>query len=212
MTRIYDALFRAFGPQHWWPGDTPFEVCTGAILTQNTNWTNVERAIENMKKAGLLEPRPLRSVRRDRLKRLIRPAGYFNQKAERLQVFARWFGEYLDDSFCNAKGIPTGKLRGQLLALNGIGPETADSMLLYAFDRAVFVVDAYTRRITERHGLIHEGATYDELQRLFESNLPKRRKLFNEYHALIVMAGKTYCGPTPRCDGCPLDVKSRLGR
>jgi endonuclease-3 related protein len=142
----------------------------------------------------------------DRLKRLIRPAGYFNQKAKRLRVFARWFGEYLDDSFENAKGIPTGTLRGELLALNGVGPETADSMLLYAFDRAVFVVDAYTRRIVERHGLIDEGSTYDEIQKLFESNLPKRRKLFNEFHALIVRAGKTHCGPTPRCDGCPLDL------
>jgi endonuclease-3 related protein len=207
LKHIYDALFGAFGPQHWWPGDTPFEVCIGAILTQNTNWGNVERAIANLKKAGILEPAPLRSVRKDRLKRLIRPAGYFNQKAERVKTFARWFGEYLGDSFAGARGIPTATLRGTLLALNGIGPETADSMLLYAFDRTVFVVDAYTRRIMERHGLMHEGATYDEIKSLFESNLPRRRKLYNEYHALIVMAGKHHCGPTPRCEECPLHGK-----
>ena len=203
---MYDALYRAFGPQHWWPGDTPFEVCIGAILTQNTNWGNVERAVSNLKKAHVLEPRPLRVVRMDRLKRLIRPAGYFNQKAERLKTFARWLGEFLGDSFAHAKGIPTATLRRELLAMNGVGPETADSMLLYALDRTVFVVDAYTRRIVERHGLIHEGASYDEIKELFESNLPKKRKLYNEYHALIVMAGKHYCGPTPRCDRCPLHV------
>ncbi len=207
LKRAYDALFRAFGPQHWWPGDTPFEVCIGAILTQNTNWTNVERAIVNLKGAGMLDAAPLRKARGDRLRRLIRPAGYFNQKAKRVKIFARWFGDYLGDSFENAKGIATPKLRGELLALNGVGPETADSMLLYAFGRAVFVVDAYTRRIVERHGFIEEGATYDEIQQLFTSNLPTRRKLFNEYHALIVMAGKHYCGPTPRCDGCPLRGK-----
>ena len=207
LKRMYNTLLGAFGLQHWWPGDSPFEVCIGAILTQNTNWGNVERAIVNLKKAGMLDAGPLRAARMDRLRRLIRPAGYFNQKARRLKVFARWFGEYLHDSFGNAKGIPTATLRGELLALNGIGPETADSMLLYAFGRTTFVVDAYTRRIVERHGLIHEGATYDEIQQLFTSNLPKRRKLFNEYHALIVMAGKTFCGPTPRCDGCPLRGK-----
>lgn len=204
LERIYRALLDAFGPQGWWPAETPFEVCIGAILTQNTNWRNVETAVGNLKKAGLLDPAALRSVRRDKLARAIRSAGYYNQKTERLKFFSRWFGTRLKDSFKNARGVPSARLRNELLDISGIGPETADSMLLYGFGRTVFVVDAYTRRIVERHRLVPIGASYDEIKSFFESNLKKSLKIFNEFHALIVRLGKTYCKTVPRCDECPL--------
>lgn len=202
--KLYDVLLAHFGPQHWWPAKTPFEVCVGAILTQNTAWVNVEKAIAVLKKKKLLSPRALRGVSSDRLARAIRSSGYYNQKAKRLKLFARWFGDSMGDSFGSAKGIPTSKLRDRLLAISGIGPETADSMLLYAFGRASFVVDAYTCRVVERHGMIHEGASYSEVKELFESNLRKSVRLYNEYHALLVQLGKHFCRPTPQCTDCPV--------
>lgn len=201
---IYSKLLSAFGPQHWWPAETPFEVCVGAILTQNTSWRNVEKAIENLRAADLLSPAALRSVRKEKLARAIHSSCYYNQKTERLKIFARWFGHRMRDSFAAAKGTRTCTLRGELLSLSGVGPETADSMLLYAFGRPAFVVDTYTQRVAQRHGLIEAGASYDELKSLFESDLKKSVKLYNEYHALIVKVGNTFCRRVPLCAECPL--------
>jgi len=226
LKEIYDLLFERFGPQDWWPGDTPFEVIVGAILTQNTNWTNVEKAITNLKNAKLLSPDKLHRLDIKKLAALIRPAGYFNIKAKRLENFLDWFFENYSGELKNLEGVPTDELRQQLLSVKGIGPETADSILLYALNRLVFVVDAYTARICSRHHLIDEGADYHQIQELFESNLAsdpasawrscsfgKYRgayaetsiQLFNEYHALIVHLGKYFCKPTPKCEECPLN-------
>jgi len=202
---IYNLLLKRFGPQHWWPGDTPFEVIIGAILTQNTNWTNVVKAIANLKKAKLLIPERLHAIDTARLAELIRPAGYFNIKAARLKNFLNWFFENYSGNLKNLDVVPTDRLREELLSIKGIGPETADSILLYALDRPVFVVDAYTARIAARHHLIDSGAGYDEIKELFESRLASDVKLFNEYHALLVRLGKEFCRPTPRCETCPLN-------
>lgn len=202
---MYKILYKAFGPQHWWPGDGAFEVAVGAILTQNTNWTNVEKAISNLKKHGLLNPISLYEIPIHKLASLIKPAGYFNIKAKRLK-------EFIDFLITNYKGSmkmmgkeDTYPLRERLLSINGIGPETADSILLYALEKPVFVIDAYTKRILERHHLSDGKATYAELQRLFHENLLHDVKLFNEYHALFVKAGKDFCKPVPMCEGCPLN-------
>lgn len=205
LLNIYNKLHNRFGPRHWWPADTPFEVIVGAILTQNTAWSNVEKAIRNLKKEKLLTPASFVSVRKNTLSRLIRPAGYFNVKARRLKnfvnVLAGEFGGDLEKLF----KLPTGELRKKLLTINGIGPETADSILLYAANRPVFVVDAYTKRIFSRHKVIGKDSDYDSVRRLFMENLPKKTKLFNEYHALIVQLGKEYCRTKPVCDSCPLE-------
>jgi endonuclease-3 related protein len=183
----------------------------GAILTQNTNWGNVERAISNLKAAGLLDPRRLAELPQPRLAELIRPSGCFRVKAKRLREFVLWLRRQADgrqtasDSFAALRGRPTESLRRELLGIHGIGPETADSILLYALRRRKFVVDAYTRRFLARHGLIAPAATYAEIQSLFERNLPPSQRLYNEYHALIVRLGKEFCRTKPRCDRCPLE-------
>ncbi|MFH1370892.1 MAG: endonuclease III domain-containing protein [Planctomycetota bacterium] len=213
LKEIYELLFERFGPQDWWPGDTPFEVIIGAILTQNTNWTNVEKAIANLKYAKVLSPEKLHKLDIKKLAELIRPAGYFNIKAKRLKNFLNWLFENYSGKLKNLEKIHTDRLRLELLSVKGVGPETADSILLYAFDRPVFVVDAYTARICSRHNLIDKDADYHQIQELFESNLPASRKgrltadvqFFNEYHALFVHLGKDFCKPTPRCDACPLN-------
>jgi endonuclease-3 related protein len=205
LNDIYKLLFERFGPQDWWPGDTPFEVIIGAILTQNTNWTNVEKAITNLKKAKSLTPDKLHTIDISKLAELIRPAGYFNIKALRLKNFLNWLFNDYDGKLKNLDDVPTDRLREELLSIKGVGPETADSILLYALDRPVFVVDAYTARITARHHLIDAGAGYDEIKELFESHLIEDVKTFNEYHALLVRLGKEFCKPTPRCDSCPLN-------
>lgn len=205
LNDIYDLLFERFGPQKWWPGDTPFEVMVGAILTQNTNWANVERAIANLKKAKALAPDKLHKLDIRKLAELIRPAGYFNIKAGRLKSFIDWLFENYAGKLQNLKKVPTDRLRRELLSIKGVGPETADSILLYALSRVVFVVDAYTARIASRHRLIDEDADYHRIQATFESNLPCDVQLFNEYHALLVRLGKEFCRPTPRCHGCPLN-------
>lgn len=203
---LYDILFSAYGPQHWWPGDGPFEVMVGAILTQNTNWTNVERAINNLKGEGVLDPHSLYRISEKHLAGLIRPAGYFNIKARRLKSFIRLFVERYDGDHEKMKGCDAETLRAELLGVNGIGPETADSILLYALDKPVFVIDAYTKRVLHRHGFIDEKADYLECQELFHESLPRDVKLFNEYHALFVQVGKEHCRPKPRCEGCPLNT------
>ena len=201
---IYNKLYKAFGPRKWWPGDTPFEVVVGAILTQNTAWTNVEKAITNLKKEGLLDPSALCAVSKPKLAKLIRPAGYYNIKAKRLKnftdVLSREFANDPDKLF----NLPLKRLRARLLDINGIGPETADSITLYAAGKPIFVIDAYTKRVFSRHKIIKEDATYSQMQELFMENLPRKRRLFNEYHALIVELGKLYCRKRPKCGECPL--------
>ncbi len=205
LTEIYQLLFDRFGPQHWWPGQTQFEIVTGAILTQNTNWANVEKAIANLKAADLLTPEKLHHLDVSQLAELIRPAGYYNIKAKRLKNFINWLFENYDGMLTNLECLDTDQLRVELLAVRGVGRETADSILLYAFDRAIFVVDAYTARIAFRHQLIEPDADYERLRELFQSNLPQDIQLFNEYHALLVKLGKEFCKPKARCPGCPLE-------
>jgi len=201
---VYNQLLKAFGPQHWWPGDSPLEVSIGAILTQNTNWTNVEKTIANLKRDGVLTLDGLLNISDHELERLIRPAGFYRQKAKRLKAFLAFFQKNYMGNFSNTAPVPTQILRDQLLTINGIGHETADSIVLYALERPVFVVDAYTRRFLLRHNLINEKASYDHVQNLFHQNLPFDSDLFNEYHALIVKLGKTYCKTRPICQNCPL--------
>jgi endonuclease-3 related protein len=206
LMSIYERLLAAFGPQNWWPGDSPFEVCAGAILTQNTSWGNVKRAISNLKNKGLLSPRAIYELSRESLARIIRPAGYYNVKAGRLQNFVAFLlGEFegdLDNMF--STGLET--LRPMLLDIKGIGPETADSILLYAGELPSFVVDIYTVRALMRHDFIDENADYEGVRSLFMDHLPADVELYNEYHALWVILGKSFCKKTkPRCEGCPLD-------
>lgn len=203
IQQIYELLFERFGPQHWWPGETKDEIITGAILTQNTNWQNVEKAILNLKKASVMSLDKLYSLPQEQLAQLIRPAGYYNIKAKRLKAFLKWLFEEHNGSLTEIESIHTENLREELLQINGIGPETADSILLYAFDRPVFVVDAYTYRIAARHQLIEPECDYEQLRSLFEDNLED--KLFNEYHALLVRTGKEFCRPQAGCAGCPLE-------
>jgi len=205
LQTYYDTLYAAYGPQHWWPGRSRFEVIVGAILTQNTAWTNVEPAIANLRRENLLTPAAIEAVSFVRLARLIRSSGYFRQKAKKLKAFARFLRREYAGSLTQMFKAPSTELRDKLLDVHGIGPETADSILLYAGGHPVFVVDAYTRRILERHRLAAENQTYDDIRALFESNLPKDAALYNEFHALIVQTGKNYCRPrNPRCVECPL--------
>ncbi len=204
LTEIYQLLHERFGPQRWWPGETQFEIIVGAILTQNTSWANVEKAIANLKSADRLTPEALHSLDHAQLAELIRPAGYFNIKAKRLMSFLSWLFENYNGRLQDLEGVNTHHLRAELLSVKGIGPETADSILLYAFGRPIFVVDAYTARVAVRHHLIEPGAGYEQLQDLFQSNLPQDVRLFNEYHALLVRLGKEFCKPRPKCPACPL--------
>ena len=205
LRTYYDALFEAHGEQHWWPGETPFEVVLGAILVQNTSWVNAERAIANLRRAGLLSPAALEKMPCATLARLIRPSGYFRQKARKLHEFLGFLRREYQGSLGRMFQTPTPRLREQLLSVHGIGPETADSILLYAGHHPIFVVDAYTRRILKRHGLTHGKESYEELRGLFERSLPKDVSLFNEYHALIVHTGKEYCrSREARCANCAL--------
>lgn len=206
LTDIYRRLYEHFGPQSWWPGETPFEVMIGAVLTQNTSWTNVEKAIDNLKRAGVLSLARLSELPVDLLAEYIRPAGYFNIKAVRLQNLLTKIGERYSGSLDAMLEEETEELRRVLLSVKGIGPETADSILLYAAERPVFVVDAYTYRILLRHELIPEDFGYDDLQQLFMDNLESDVRLFNEYHALLVCAGKEFCKKSaPKCSVCPLE-------
>lgn len=204
LIKIYRLLYKAFGPQHWWPGDTPFEVAVGAILTQNTNWGNVEKAINNLKSHKTFNAKALHKMQKKQLADLIKPAGYFNVKAKRLKEFLNFLMNHYEGSMKKMRAEDKRTLRKKLLSVNGIGPETADSILLYALEKPVFVIDAYTKRIMQRHKLAPEKATYHELQELFHENLPQKTKLYNEYHALFVKLGKDYCKTKPKCERCPL--------
>lgn len=205
LLKVYKRLLEAFGPQHWWPGETPFEVMIGAVLTQNTSWQNVEKAIANLREAELLEPHTLAAIPLAELEELIRPAGYFRVKAKRLRSLLEWLIERFDGSLTRMFRTDLGTLREELLAIHGIGPETADSILLYAGNLPSFVVDAYTFRILGRHGWIEEDADYHALKDHLESSLPRDVALYNEYHALLVRLGKDYCRKSnPKCEVCPL--------
>ncbi len=205
VTGIYHTLQSHFGPQDWWPGDTPFEIAVGAILTQNTNWLNVEKAIANLKKENVLDAKALHRMHHGELASFIKPAGYFNGKTKRLKNFLAFLITTYEGRMENMMKEDTDTLREALLGVNGIGPETADSILLYALEKPLFVIDAYTKRVLSRHNVVSEGAAYSELQDLFHRNLTADTGLFNEYHALFVMVGKHYCRPKPRCSGCPLE-------
>ena len=193
LNLIYRKLYSHFGPQHWWPADTPFEVMVGAILTQNTSWPNVEKAIVNLKKHKVLEPDKLNRLPHEKLARFIRSAGYYNLKTRRLKEFLNFFIQNYGASIKNISRVRNAALRKRLLSIKGVGPETADSILLYALNKPIFVIDAYTRRIFSRHKLLKEDAAYDAAQQLFMLNLKKDARLFNEYHALIVALAKNYC-------------------
>ena len=204
LLSIYKKLFSAFGPQSWWPGDTPFEVAVGAILTQNTNWGNVEKAINNLKKEKVLNAKAIHEMPVKKLASLIQPSGYFNIKAKRLKSFINFLMNDYHGSMKRMKKEEMHSLRHKLLSVNGIGPETADSILLYAFDKPIFVIDAYTRRVLSRHNILGHDEAYDKFQELFHSAFKKDVRLFNEYHALFVRVGKMFCKPKPRCEECPL--------
>ena len=202
--QIYGRLLERFGPRFWWPAETPFEVCVGAILTQNTAWTNVEKAIIALKRSAIMTPVAIREIEQNSLAQLIRPAGYFNIKSLRLKDFVAWLFLHHQGSL---EQMFTGKwqtLRTELLLVRGIGPETADSILLYAGNKPSFVVDAYTRRLFYRLGLLSEDAGYDETRALCMSHLPADARLYNEYHALVVEQCKQFCRKKPLCKGCPL--------
>jgi len=201
---MYQSMERGLGPQGWWPGRSRFEIILGAILTQNTAWTNVARAIANLRKARILTPGAVTDISRSRLARLIRPSGYYRTKATRVKRFVRFLQRRYRLDLSRMFAEPPSILRRELLALPGIGPETADSILLYAGQIPVFVVDSYTRRILSRHGLIRSIASYGEIQTLFMSSLPPEAAFYNEYHALLVAVGKDFCRPVPRCERCPL--------
>lgn len=204
IKRYFDLLFDRFGAQSWWPAKSRFEVIVGAILTQNTNWTNVEKAIKRLKEAGCLTPSAMHQTEAGTLAEHIRPAGYFNIKAKRLKHFTDHLFENHGGNLQKMLARKDG-LRDELLSINGIGPETADSIMLYAGNHPEFVVDAYTKRIFSRHGFIEEDASYDETKAVFTTALAKDAALFNEYHALIVRLAKDHCTKKePECAGCPL--------
>ena len=214
LLRLYDRLHRRFGAQGWWPGRSAFEVIVGTILTQSTAWVNVERAIGELRRAGVLAPRALVRVPPGRLARLVRASGFFRVKAGRLGAFVRHLERRYAGNLRRLLGRPAGELRAELLAIPGIGPETADSILLYAAGRPVFVVDAYTRRILSRHRIVPRDVDYARLQAVFMEHLPRDPALYNEYHALLVRVAKEHCRARPRCEGCPLrfDLRGRPPR
>jgi len=204
LMEMFHLLFDHFGPQDWWPGETALEMMVGAVLTQNTNWKNVEKAIENLKRGDLLSLRALHNLSASELAEEIRPAGYYNIKAKRLKNLMAFVVDHYGADLSNFLSEEPQALKEGLLSVSGIGPETADSILLYAAHLPVFVIDAYTYRILVRHGMCDEEVHYDELQALFMDHLPDDPALFNEFHALIVRAGKAYCQKRPSCRQCPL--------
>jgi endonuclease III related protein len=213
LDEYFNSLFTAFGPQHWWPGKTQFEVIAGAILTQNTSWTNVERAITNLRDARMLTPSAIENGELRKLERLIRSSGYFRQKARKLKAFCAFLRSEFGGSLKRMFATPTSELRGKLLGVFGIGPETADSILLYGGEHPVFVVDAYTKRILLRHGWTDEQTKYEDVRWLFERQFPGDAKRFNEFHALIVQTGKSFCRTQePVCGACPLGRYIEEGR
>ncbi len=216
LQAMYDAMHARFGPRNWWPSlagcESPagkLEICLGAILTQNTNWTNVEKALANLQAAGCMSVKRLDALSHETLAELIRPAGYYNVKATRLRHFITRVREKFHSRIEALLDVPLPQLREELLSIHGVGRETADSMILYAAGKPAFVVDAYTGRIFRRHGLLAEGDEYETIKAFFESHLPRDVAFWNDYHAQIVETGKNFCKPNPRCDECPLKRFSR---
>lgn len=213
IIRIYDKLYKFYGPQGWWPAKSRLEVIVGAILTQGTAWGNVEKAVHNLRKAGLLRSTvSISKTRPEELARLVRPAGYFNVKSRRIRNFIKFLADRYGLSLKKISRRETSVLRDELLQVNGIGPETCDSILLYAFERPVFVVDAYTKRVFSRHDFFRPDAGYEEVQKVFTENLPVDKKIYNEYHALIVRLGKEFCRKKPECGQCPLKEMKYLAK
>ncbi|MFZ5596770.1 MAG: endonuclease III domain-containing protein [Bacillota bacterium] len=210
LLEIYGLLDAHFGPRGWWPADTPFEVCVGAILTQNVAWRNVVRAIANLDREGLMNLHSIHSAPHEIIAGLVRPTRYYNQKAHKLKNFCSMVVERHHGDLNRLFGLPVPELRSELLAVRGIGKETADSIILYAAEKPVFVVDLYTARIFSRLGVIPEALKYDEIQEFFTRNLPLSVELFNQYHALIDGAGNRFCSAgRPRCNECPLAGRCR---
>ncbi len=209
---LYDRLFAVHGPQHWWPGDGPFDVIVGAILTQNTNWSNVEKALESMRLAGVWSFRAIRRTGREELAALIQSSGYFNQKARKLHEFAALVEIEFHGSLDRLLDLPKDELRARLLGVWGIGEETADDIVLYAAGKPSFVIDAYTRRIVDRLGWRVDGERYADYQSLFTERLSPDATLYNEFHALLDEHASRICRPTPRCDECCLLVICQAGR
>ena len=206
LQRVYDTLLQAFGPRGWWPGETPFEVIIGAVLTQNTSWQNVEKAIHRLKAKNVLKPAVLYRMKDEELAELIRPSGYYHIKTRRIKNILGFLQKEYRGNLNRMFQEETLILREKLLAIDGIGPETADSILLYAGEKPTFVVDAYTRRIFSRHGWVSTRDSYEDIKNLFMENLDLDVQMFNEYHALLVYLGKELCKKEPRCNECPLDV------
>lgn len=205
LMAMYKILLKHFGPQNWWPGDSTFEMMVGAVLTQNTNWKNVEKALDNLKSDGLVSVDAIHKIPLPELAEKIRPAGYFNIKAKRLKNLIQFIWEQYDGDLDALLNEGTQTLREGLLSVKGVGPETADSMVLYAAERPVFVIDTYTHRILSRHGMVDNEVSYYDLQEIFMNDLPEDAALFNEFHALIVRTGKEFCRKTPLCSECPLE-------
>ena len=212
LFNIYKKLRKHFGFLNWWPGETPFEVMIGAILTQNTSWKNVETALNNLKREELLSFQKLRKIGDESLAELIRPSGYYNQKTKKIKNYLRFMSEEFGGSIEKMGRVPLDQMRGNLLSVKGIGPETADSILLYALGKRIFVVDAYTRRIFSRIGLVKAGWNYENLQKFFMNNLPDSLKLYNDYHAQVVILGKEICRKKPKCPICPLSSLCRYAK
>lgn len=204
LREIFEKLLSAFGQRHWWPGDSPLEIMVGAVLTQNTSWRNVERAIDNMKGKGLLDMNALHLIEEDRLADVIRPAGFYRVKSKRLKALITDVHDRYGSSVEHMQQAPTWQLRDRLLSVKGVGPETADSILLYALNRPVFVVDAYTKRFLKNHGLYDGGGDYHDVQKFFMDNLPQDTYIFNEFHALLVCLCQRHCKKKPDCPACPL--------
>jgi endonuclease III related protein len=212
LLEFYRRMEAHYGPTQWWPGDTAFEIAIGAILTQNTAWTNVEKAIAKLKRAKLLSARKILEADDALLHDVLRPSGYFRIKALRVRSFCAHLVERYGGSVARMAKRRLDELRPELLAISGIGPETADDILLYACNKPVFVVDAYTRRILSRHGLAAPTIGYEDLRAFFESQLPDDVHVFKEYHGLIVWTGKDFCRSHPRCEGCPLAPTLKRGQ
>lgn len=204
LRSFYRDLLAHFGHRSWWPADSPFEVCVGAILAQNTSWKNVVKAMDNLKAVAALDPFRLHEMTHEELAALIVPAGYYNVKARRLGNFVAHLVEAHHGDLASLFSSPVDALRRELLSVNGIGKETADSMILYAANKPIFVVDAYTGRVLKRHGMISENASYDDIQEVFHANLPRETDLFNDFHAQLVAVGHHYCKRVPKCTECPL--------
>ncbi len=206
LQNIYKLLHDRFGHQHWWPGDSPLEICVGAILTQNTNWRNVEKAIANLQNADVMQIASLCRIPPEELAELVRPAGYFNVKTKRLKHFVMHVEASHGDDVEAFLDRPADILRCDLLSINGIGPETADSIILYAAGLPSFVIDSYTMRVLSRHGMIGDDDDYHTVKELFESSLACDVAMWNDFHAQFVAVGKEFCRPKPKCDGCPLEM------